>query len=119
MSLSYLKIGRRIRELRMAEKLSQMELAELADISPTYMSYIETGVRKLSIDTLVQIANALQVTTDSILEFALEVKKPVLLAEYARVLERCSVQERRVLIEMTDMMIDIMRKNQASLNPKR
>ena len=73
-------------------------------------------VRKL---LLHQIANALQVTTDSILEFALEVKNPVLLAEYARVLERCSVQERRVLIEMTDMMIDIMRKNQASLNPKR
>lgn len=47
--------------------LSQEELAEKIGISTTHMSHIETANTKLSLQVLVNIAEALQVSTDELL----------------------------------------------------
>ena len=58
MNLNYVQIGNRIREARIAAKLSQATLAELADTSPQYISHIENGRKKASLSSLVSIASA-------------------------------------------------------------
>ena len=55
--MNYAKIGMRVRLFRQKRGLSQEQLAELADISVTHMSHIETGNTKLSLQVLVDIAN--------------------------------------------------------------
>lgn len=65
--LDYLKIGQRIRRLRRENNLSQEQLAEKVWISTTHMSHIETGSTKLSLPVLVDLAAALNVSTDEIL----------------------------------------------------
>lgn len=65
--MDYKKIGRRIRKFRRAANLSQEQLAEKIEISPTHMSHIETGSTKLSLPVLVSLAEALQASTDSLL----------------------------------------------------
>ena len=67
MSLDFKRIGKRIREVRRLHGISQMELAERADLSVPYISYIETANRKASLKSLVSIANALEVTVDVLL----------------------------------------------------
>ena len=47
--------------------LTQETLSEIVGISPTHMSNIETGTTKVSLTTIVTIANALQVTVDDLL----------------------------------------------------
>lgn len=47
--------------------MSQEALAELCDISPSFMGHIERGTRKMSMETFVSIANALHVSTDYLL----------------------------------------------------
>jgi transcriptional regulator with XRE-family HTH domain len=53
--------GKRIRALRLKAKLTQEQLAELADISVDFLSMVERGINAPSFDTLEKIANALHV----------------------------------------------------------
>ena len=67
MSLNYKVIGKHIREVRQRNHLSQAMLSELVDKTPSYISYIESGIKSMSLDTFVLIANALGVSPDRLL----------------------------------------------------
>ena len=60
-------VGQRIKSAREAKNLSQEDLAALVDLSPTHISVIERGVKVTKLDTFVAIANALEVSADSLL----------------------------------------------------
>ena len=60
-------VGLRIKKTREAKGLTQEELAALVDLSPTHISVIERGQKIPKLDTLVAIANALDVSADSLL----------------------------------------------------
>jgi transcriptional regulator with XRE-family HTH domain len=51
--------GKRVRELRVEKKLSQEELADLADLHFTYVSSVERGERNISIENIARLAKAL------------------------------------------------------------
>ena len=67
MSLNYRAIGHRIMIIRKRHHISQLDFSELIDKSPTYVSYIENGKKSMSLDTFVQIANALDIPADILL----------------------------------------------------
>ena len=54
-------IGAKIKALRLAQKLTQEELALKANITPNYVSLVETDVREASIDVYRCIADALHI----------------------------------------------------------
>jgi transcriptional regulator with XRE-family HTH domain len=58
----------RIRALRLARGWSLETLASRAFLSPSNLSRIETGARRIALDQLVAIARALDVTTDQLTE---------------------------------------------------
>lgn len=61
-------VGARIRTARERAKMTQEDLAAVLDMSPTHISVIERGVKAPKLETLVNIANALQVSTDMLLQ---------------------------------------------------
>ena len=61
MELDYQAIGVRIRRLRKERGLTQQTLAEMSGQEPSNISHIERGATKLSLPTLVSVANALEV----------------------------------------------------------
>ena len=61
------EIGERIAELRKERNMLQYELANDAGLSPTAMSNYERGIRKARIIDMAKIADALQVSLDTIL----------------------------------------------------
>ena len=63
MALNFVQIGKHIGEIRKRRGLSQQKLSEIIDKSPTYVSYIESGLKCMSLDTFVSIANALHAPT--------------------------------------------------------
>ena len=67
MSLDYKSIGKRIRQIRHRRRLSQAMLSELIDKTPSYVSYIESGLKSMSLETFVLIANALRVSPTQLL----------------------------------------------------
>lgn len=56
------KFGKRIKDLRLEQEISQEELAFRANISPSYMSAIERGITDTTISTAKRLAKALQVS---------------------------------------------------------
>lgn len=65
--MNYYEIGQRIRKIRKSRGLSQERLAELVGISTTHMCHIETANTKLSLPVFIQIAEVLEVQTDTLL----------------------------------------------------
>lgn len=98
--MDYYKIGQRIRKVRKAHGLSQEELAEKVSISTTHMSHIETGNTKLSLQVLVDIATALGVRTDDLLYDIPAVPTNTAMNEIAAVLDRCTVQESKIIADV-------------------
>lgn len=60
-------VGQRIKAAREKRGLTQEELAASVNISPTHVSVIERGAKTVRMDTFVAIANALEVSADSLL----------------------------------------------------
>lgn len=98
--MDYYKIGQQIRKIRKAHGLSQEELAEKVNISTTHMSHIETGNTKLSLPVFVDIAAALEVRTDDLLDNPPTATISTSLDEIVAVLERCTAQEARVITDI-------------------
>ncbi len=56
------KLGKRIKELRIKQSLTQEKLAEFAKIDYSYLNLIESGKRNPSIKVITKIARALRVS---------------------------------------------------------
>ena len=55
------KVGKRIREVRKAQGISQQELGERANLNYKYIGGVERGERNPSVESLVKIAKGLKV----------------------------------------------------------
>ena len=64
MEIDYKAIGQRIKIARIKKGITQEAVADLIDITPAHMSNVETGKTKVSLPTLIEIANALSVSVD-------------------------------------------------------
>jgi transcriptional regulator with XRE-family HTH domain len=93
MTLNYRLIGTRIKNLRLSKSLTQEALAEMSSISPQHVSHVENGSTKLSLPCLVNICNALGVTTDKILCDSITQAEIHLLDDVGRVFSDCDKNE--------------------------
>ena len=60
--------GKRLRELRLKQKLSQEKLAEIADVHRNYVGLLERGQSNVSLLTVVALAHALGVKPAKLVE---------------------------------------------------
>jgi len=60
-------LGESVRETRKSAGLSQERLAEKAGLSTVFISRIERGVESPSVDSLVKIARALDITAHDLI----------------------------------------------------
>jgi DNA-binding XRE family transcriptional regulator len=64
MVIDYKCIGVRLKGYRRQTCLTQAKLAELTEMSDTYISRIETGAKKASLGSLAKIASVLEISLD-------------------------------------------------------
>lgn len=100
MNVNYKHIGRRIREERTRAGLSQIQLAELADSSMQYISLIETAKKKASLEMLLRIADALEVSVELFLADSLPDGQYRCDTELSRLMNDCSGYERQVILDV-------------------
>ncbi len=98
--IDYKRLGGRVRQARLDQGLTQAELAELADISPPYVSHVERGAKTVSLDTLARIAESLDTTLDSLLLGQQAADQNAYGTEVAVLLEDCSPTQRQTLYEI-------------------
>ena len=66
---TWLAIGLNILHYRKEQGMTQMQLAEKADISKNHMHRIETAACSCTLDTLIDIAEALNIPLKKLFEF--------------------------------------------------
>ena len=71
--MNYDSIGKNIRSYRIKRKLRQEDLAEITDLSVTYIGMVERGEKIPALETFIKILNALEVSADIILADVLKV----------------------------------------------
>ena len=64
MNIDYTTVGRRIRQFRSQKRITQEELAFRIGTSAAYISNIECGKKKPSLQKLAQISEVLEVTVN-------------------------------------------------------
>lgn len=66
---TWLAIGLNILHYRKEQGMTQMQLAEKANMSSKYLQRIETAASSCSLDTLIDIAEALNIPLKKLFEF--------------------------------------------------
>ena len=62
------RLGNRIKSIKLEKKISQEKLAHLSDLDRTYIQSIEKGDRNLSIATIEKISNAFNIQIHELLK---------------------------------------------------
>ena len=108
--IDYLEIGQRIKTLRRAANLSQEQLAEKAAISVTHMSHIENGSTKLSLPVLVELASALDISTDALLKGEQEQHIDLTANQLYALTRSCSAKELRIVSDTIESLITALKQ---------
>ena len=64
-----IKFGEKVRDLRKERKLSQEQLAHVANVHRTYIGMIERAEKNITLLNIEKIATALDVSVDELLKF--------------------------------------------------
>ena len=94
------KIGHRIQKARKQKNLTQIQFAELLNISTSHLSDIETGRTNFGIDILMNITETLQVSADYLLRTDIPEVAAIHSREIDAILKDCSASETEMLIKM-------------------
>lgn len=93
MSTLSMQVGKRIKELREARKMKQVELAELIDMEATNLSKLEKGVHLPKEENLNKITNALNVDIKDLFDFGHLKTKEELVRDINNIFEQSSLEE--------------------------
>lgn len=92
---------------RKKQKLTQMKLAELADLSVDSIKRIEAGQRSMSLENFLRLAEALQVPLSFLLYEQLEMPE---LEQISSILKGRSDKQKKYLLHMLQEMAEGMDK---------
>lgn len=93
MEINYSSIGNRIKETRVKQHLTQARLAELSGVEPSNISHIERAATKVSLPTLISIANALGTSLDELVSGSLIKNEHICIKNIDELLSDCSAKE--------------------------
>ena len=111
-SVDYCSMEKNIRKFRKEKGWTQDFLSEQCGITSTNLSHIERGKTKPSVETLVKIANCLEVNLDSLLCDSLtSAATPIFMNKISATLESYSDLEIRVLSDVLDIAKEIIQKH--------
>lgn len=104
--MDYISLGIRIKRKRLEMNLTQENLAELSKISTPYMGQIERGEKGISLENFVNIANALECSTDELLRDNMEENVNARISEIQQIIKDISPNELEKLMEIMKILCD-------------
>ena len=108
--VDYKDIGRRIRTVRLQQKITQEQLAEAVGVCVTHISHIETGNSIPSIQVLVDIINTLHCSADDLLCINIEKDRPIVSGWISDLLSDCSTDEVKLIADTVTSLKNSVRR---------
>ena len=97
MVIDYSLIGKRLAGLRKSKKITQEKLSEMTNLANNYISNIENNRSIPSLETLVKLCDALEVTPNDILLGASTNSNLYMNDELQDKLNQCTPKEKRLI----------------------
>lgn len=106
MELIEVLIGKRIKEQRKKNKLTQEQLSEKLGISKNHLSAIERGVYRVQIETLVMIINSLDCTADDLFCDVIDKGYMIKSSRLSEKIEKLSPEEQNRILAVVDTLVE-------------
>ena len=104
--MNYKSIGKNIRKRRDELGIKQEKLAEMVDLSVSYMGAIERGEKLPKLKVFISIANALEISADTLLSGVLEVGNQIVATELSKELSNLSNSDQIRILNVLRTMIE-------------
>lgn len=98
-------IGRLMQQYRENAGLSQEQLAEAVGLSAIFISFIERGVKKPSLDKFVEIVNVLNITADQLLVGVLKNGYKIRASKLTEILDTLPPDEQNRVLSVVEAMV--------------
>ncbi len=106
MIVDYALIGKRLAKIRKDKKLTQERLAEITNLANNYISNIENNRSIPSLETLVKLCEALEVTPNDILLGSSTSSQNYMNDELFDKLNKCTAKEKRFLSNVLTLILN-------------
>lgn len=107
--MDYKLLGKNIKETRKALKMTQEQLAEQIDVSTVFISQIENGSRKPSLETIYKISIALKIKIDTLINNDTADENIRDIEKLIELLSRCFPSERDFVTDISrEVIIKLM-----------
>lgn len=100
--IDFKAIGRRVKQRRLDNKLSQEILAEKMGISPEFVSKIETGAVQVNLKRLAQLSLVLSTPIEHFISGSVIKGEDYKLAEFGDIIDDLTANERTFLYHMAE-----------------
>lgn len=115
-TINYKLVGTRISDWRKRLNITQDDLAFLTGISIPYISEIENGKKRPSLDIIVAVSDAIGVTVDELLSGNMLSSSSDYQTDIDYLLSDCTSEERQFIYEMLRALKESLRQNEWSIN---
>lgn len=105
------QIGERIKQARHDSNISQIQLAEMVQISTSHLSDIENGKTNIGLDIFMRITEALNASADWLLQTNVPNVKTMQANELADILSDCTSAEAQAIIKVAKDMKTALHSN--------
>lgn len=109
--VNYALLGKRIKEVRRQQHITQAQLAELSALSVSYISHIETAYKRPSLESLIRISDSLRITVDELLNGNQLYNPTEYQTDIDLLLADCSHNEKRFIFEIISAAKNSLRLN--------
>ena len=107
-NLNYVEIGKRIKNKRKELSLTQEKLAEIIDVSPSYVSEIERGTGISSLATINNIAQTLDLSLDYLI-YGINVNNSN--TTFSEILKTIPKNKQKLYISLCESIANTLKEN--------
>ncbi len=98
-------IGKNLKLYRKQKHMTQDIVAERAGLSKNYISQIELGLKKPSVETLIRLANAIGVSSDLILADLIDESFPAKVSALNEKIKDLPMEDQKFILNILDCII--------------
>ena len=103
-------IGKNIRKYRTSKGMRQEDLAEKTGLTAVYIGMLERGEKLPSLETFINIANALEISSDVLLCEVLSVGYKIRSSVISEKLDALQEEDRNKIYDVIDTMVSHSKK---------
>lgn len=109
--IDYSSIGKKVKQARLKNKITQEQLAEAVGVGVTHISHLETGSGTVSLKVFIAIVNYLNCSVDELLYKEIKTARPIVNNWLTELVADCDQSEMKIIADTITTLKQTLRKN--------